>query len=154
MANFNQWIGVGYLCRDPELRYTPSGAALCDFAIACNHSWTDQQGQRKEEVTFVDCTAWSKTAENIAQYLKKGSLAMVVGRLKQDTWEDKQTGAKRSKIKVSVERVQFLSGGTAQQAREAAPPPAARPGRTASSPQPDAPDQTGQPDGYEDDVPF
>lgn len=110
MASFNQVILVGNLTRDPELRVTPKGTAICQFGICVNREFKDEGGQKRQEATFVDCEAWGKTGEIIAKYQTKGSLCLVNGRLKLEQWEDKQTHAKRSKLKVVVENVQFLGG--------------------------------------------
>lgn len=111
MGNFNQVQIMGNLTRDPELRYTPSGAAVCEFTVAVNRRWKSQGGEAREEVTFVDVTAWGRTAEIVSEYMKKGRGIFVAGRLTQDRWEDKNTGQKRSKLKVTAENVQFLGGG-------------------------------------------
>lgn len=104
--NINCWHGCGNLTRDPEL--TAAGEShVCKFSIAINRTWKDRNGEKKEEVTFVDCEAWGKTAELIGQYLTKGSECYVEGRLKLDAWEDKKTGEKRSKLKIIAEKVQF-----------------------------------------------
>lgn len=108
MASFNQVTLVGNLTRDPELRYTPAGTAVCDVSLAVNEKWKGKDGQMNEEVSFVDCVCWGRTAEVAAQYLKKGRSCLVSGRLKQDRWDDKTTGAKRSKINVVVNVIQFL----------------------------------------------
>lgn len=116
MASYCKVLMVGNLTRDPEMRYTPGGAAVCQFGVAINRKWNDKQsGQAKEEVSFIDCTAWGKTAELVTQYLKKGSQALVEGRLTQDRWDDKQSGQKRSKLYVTVEQVKFLGGRNGQQ---------------------------------------
>jgi single-strand DNA-binding protein len=108
MASFNQVTLVGNLTRDPELRYTPGGTAVCDLSLAVNEKWKGKDGQMNEEVSFIDCTCWGKTAEVAAKYLSKGRSCLVSGRLKQDRWDDKTTGAKRSKIHVVVNVIQFL----------------------------------------------
>jgi single-strand DNA-binding protein len=108
MASFNQVILVGNLTRDPELRVTPKGTAICQFGICVNRDFKDESGQKRQEATFVDCEAWGKVGELIAKYQTKGSLCLVQGRLKLDQWEDKQTQQKRSKLKVVVENVTFL----------------------------------------------
>lgn len=110
MASFNQVTLLGNLVRDPEMRVTPRGTAITQFGLAVNRTFKDESGQSREEVLFIDCEAWSKTAEIISKYLYKGSPCLISGRLKQDQWEDKQTGQKRSKIKVVVDNVQFLGG--------------------------------------------
>lgn len=108
MANYNKVILVGNLTRDPELRYTPQGTAVCDVGLAVNERWKDKQtGQDREEVSFIDCVLWAKTAELAAQYLKKGRPVLFEGKLKQDRWESPE-GKKMSKVKVIVELMQFL----------------------------------------------
>ena len=122
MASFNQWIGIGNLTRDPEQRSTPNGTAVTGFGMACNRKWRDRQsGEMREEVAFVDVEAWGKLAETCTQYLHKGKLVMVEGRLKTDQWEDKNTGQKRSKLKVTALNVQFLG---ARENKPAKPAPA------------------------------
>ena len=111
MASFNQVILLGNLTRDPQLRHIPaSNTAVTDFGIACNRRFKGQNGEDREEVTFVDCTAFAKTAELINQYFTKGKPIFIQGRLKLDTWEDKQGGGKRSKLSVVVEQFQFVGG--------------------------------------------
>ena len=110
MANVNKVILIGNLTRDPELRYTPSGAAVCEFTLALNRNWMSKQGEKRDETCFIDVVCWARTAENCAEYLKKGRQTYVEGRLTQDRWES-QDGQKRSKIRVTAERVQFLGGG-------------------------------------------
>jgi single-strand DNA-binding protein len=108
MASFNKVILLGNLTRDPELRYTPQGSAVCEFALALNYVYTNKQtGQKVEEVSFIDIVAWGKTGEICAEYLKKGRQVMIEGRLKQDRWEA-QDGKKMSKVRVTAENVQFV----------------------------------------------
>ena len=102
MANFNKVIIAGNLTRDPELRYTPKGTAVVKLAMAINRTWKSESGENKEEVTFVDVDAWERQAEVIAQYMRKGRPILVEGRLQLDSWEDKTTHEKKSKLKVSV----------------------------------------------------
>jgi single-strand DNA-binding protein len=109
MASYNKAIVVGNLTRDPELRYTPGGSAVCDFGVAVNEKYTDKQGQKVETVHFFDIVAWAKTAELVSQYCKKGSLVLVDGKLTQERWDDKNTGKKMSKVKIVAERIQFLN---------------------------------------------
>jgi len=109
MANLNRVFLIGNLTRDPELRYIPSGTAVATLGLATNRVYTTQDGERKEEVCFVDIVAWSKTAENCANYLSKGSPIFVEGRLQYDSWET-DDGQKRSRLRVVADRVQFLSG--------------------------------------------
>lgn len=109
MASFNKVIIVGNLTRDPEVRYIPSGSAVCDISLAVNSQWTDKKSnERKEEVTFVEVTLWGRTAEIAGEYLAKGRPVLIEGRLQQDSWEDKETGQKRSKLKVVAESMQLL----------------------------------------------
>ncbi len=108
MAQLNKVFLMGNLTRDPELRYTPSGSAVTDLGLAVNRSWTGKDGERKEDTLFIDVTVWDRQAENCCQYLKKGRAIHVEGSLKMESWDDKTTGEKRSKIKVLADRVQFL----------------------------------------------
>jgi single-strand DNA-binding protein len=110
MANLNRILLIGNLTRDPELRVTPKGTAICSFGLAVSRSYKDDAGQTKEEVTFVDIEAWGKAGENIAKYCTKGKPLFVEGRLKLEQWEDKATQQKRSKLKVVLENFQFLGG--------------------------------------------
>jgi len=109
MAYLNKVFLIGNLTRDPELRVTPKGTAICQFGIAVNRQFKDESGATRDETTFVDIEAWGKQGELVAQYLSKGSPAMVEGRLKLDQWEDKTSGQKRSKLKIVLDNVQFLS---------------------------------------------
>lgn len=144
MANVNQCNLIGNLTRDPELRVTPQGTAICQFGLAINRKFKDGQGAEREEVTYVDCEAWGKSGENIAKYCAKGRPLYVSGRLKLDQWTDKTTNEKRSKMKVVVENFQFLGDGRPQQ----------------SAAQTEAPKSTGaslahhSPGGLDEDVPF
>src|SRR5208283_3670188 len=103
MASFNKVILAGNLTRDPELRYTPKGTAVARITLAVNRTYTAEGGEKKEEVSFVDVDVWGRQAEVIAQYMKKGRPLLIEGRLKQDTWEDKNTKQKQSKLKVVLE---------------------------------------------------
>jgi len=109
MAYLNKVFLIGNLTRDPELRVTPKGTAICQFGIAVNRQFKDESGATRDETTFVDIEAWGKQGELVAKYLSKGSPAMVEGRLKLDQWEDKPSGQKRSKLKIVLDNVQFLS---------------------------------------------
>src|SRR6266511_3722920 len=112
MASFNRVILVGNLTRDPELRYTPKGTAVAKVGLAVNRVWTTETGEKKEEVTFVDVDVFGRTAENVGQYMRKGSPILIEGRLRLDQWDDKQTGQKRSRLGVVGENVQFLGSPT------------------------------------------
>lgn len=158
MANFNKVILAGNLTRDPELRYTPKGMAIAKFGLAVNRTWKNEAGETKEEVTFVDIDSFGRQAEIIAQYFKKGRPILMEGRLRLDTWEDKQTNQKRSKLGVVLEAFQFLDskgsaeGGvpSAAVAEPARPRPAAA-APTAAAPAPEA----NEPEPPEhDEVPF
>jgi single-strand DNA-binding protein len=118
MASFNKVFLMGNLTRDPQLKYLPSQTPVVEFGIACNRKFKTQAGEDREEVTFVDCSAFGKTAEVINQYFQKGKPIFVEGRLKYDSWEDKQGGGKRSKLTVHVENFQFIGGDRQQQGDE------------------------------------
>lgn len=111
MRGFSKAIIAGNLTRDPELRNTPSGAAVCGFSVAVNRNYRDANGEQKEEVSFIDCTAWGKLGEMIAQYAKRGTGVLVSGRLSQRSWEDKNGGGKRSRTEIVVEDFNFMGGG-------------------------------------------
>ncbi len=157
MASFNKVILVGNLTRDPELRYTPKGTAIAKIGLAVNRVWTNEAGEKKEEVTFVDVDVFGRTAENVGQYMRKGSPILIEGRLRLDQWDDKQTGQKRSKLGVVAETVQFLGAarGDAGSPRggEVAVESAPR-SRPAASPTTGNPPVTDGPPPEEDDVPF
>jgi single-strand DNA-binding protein len=123
MPSFNKVICCGNLTRDPELRYTPKGMAIARISIAMNRKWKSELGEMKEEVTYVECDAFGKTAETIGQYLTKGRPILIEGRLKLDQWEDKQTNQKRSKLGVVIESFQFMGEGKgkSESPREATP---------------------------------
>lgn len=113
MASFNKTFLLGNLTRSPELKQT-SSSAICEFGLAVNRTYI-ANGEKKDDVCFVDITVWGKQAESCSKYLHKGSLAMVEGRLQFDSWADKQTGAKRSKLSVVAEKVQFMDSKPAEQ---------------------------------------
>jgi single-strand DNA-binding protein len=108
MANLNKVMLIGNLTRDVELKTLNTGTSIAQIGLAINRKWKDHAGADKEEVTFVDCEAWGKTAEIMAKYLTKGKPVYLEGRLKLDVWE--KDGEKRSKLKVVVESFQFLGG--------------------------------------------
>lgn len=111
MASFNKVILMGNLTRDPEVRYIPSGTAVAEIGLAVNRSWYDKQAQqRKEEVTFVDVTLWGRQAEVAGEYLAKGRSVLIEGRLQLDTWQDKESGKNRSKLKVVGEQMTMVGG--------------------------------------------
>jgi single-strand DNA-binding protein len=150
MPSFNKVILLGNLTRDPEVRYTPKGSAVCDLGIAVNRQYTLDSGEKREEVTYVDVVLWSRLAEIAGEYLKKGRPVFIEGRLQMDTWDDKQTGQKRSKLRVIGETMQLLgsrpppaSGEAVETEREP------RGGKTTPPPKSAAP---AAPD--EDEIPF
>jgi len=150
MASFNKVILLGNLTRDPEVRYTPKGSAVCDLGIAINRQYTLDSGEKREEVTFVDVVLWSRLAEIAGEYLKKGRPIFIEGRLQLDTWDDKQSGQKRSKLRVIGETMQLLGGrppgaGGAGEGGEEGKPARAK---TTPPPKPAA----GEPD--DDEIPF
>jgi single-strand DNA-binding protein len=142
MANFNKVLLMGNITRDLELKYLPSQTAVCEFGLAVNRTWTGQDGVKKEEVTFVDCSCFGKTAEILAKYKKKGDPLFVEGRLKLDQWEA-QDGSKRSKMRVVVENFQFLNRGQPGGYGGGGGGPASDPGEYAGEPA--APQQQRQP---------
>jgi len=177
MASFNKVLLMGNLTRDPQLKYLPNQTAVAEFGIAMNRKFKAASGEDREEVTFVDITAFGKTGEVINQYFTKGKPIFIEGRLKYDQWEDKNGGGKRSKLNVIVENFQFVGGrdgGTggggggggydsgaqsgggeydqrppARSAAPAARPPAARPPATRPSPPPTQQPPAEQPFGDE-----
>jgi len=111
MPSYNKVMVMGHLTRDLEMKFTPGGMAVASFGMACNRKFKDgKTGEMREDVTFIEMECWSKAAETLNQYVKKGSALFVEGRLKLDTWDDKSTGQKRSKLKVVVENFQFVGG--------------------------------------------
>ena len=160
MASYNRVILVGNLTRDPEVRYTPSGTAVTDLGMAVNRQWFDKQtNSKKEEVSFIDVTLWGKQAEIAGQYLKKGRQVLIEGRLQMDTWDDRETGQKRSKLKVVAEQMTMLGGRG--DGGGGAPAPRGDYGGSAQAPAPAAPASdpaqsfyNDGPGGGDDDVPF
>jgi len=110
MRGFSKAIITGNLTRDPELRTTTGGSSVCSFSVAVNRTYRDTSGTQKEDVSFIDCSAWGKLAEIINQYAKKGTGVLVSGRLDQHSWEDKTSGTKRSRVEIVVEDFNFLTG--------------------------------------------
>src|SRR3954452_10461696 len=108
MASFNKVILVGNLTRDPEVRYTPKGSAVCDLAMAVNRQYSLEGGEKREEVTYVDVVLWARLAEIAGEYLAKGRPVLIEGRLQLDTWDDRESGQKRSKLRVVGENMTML----------------------------------------------
>jgi single-strand DNA-binding protein len=121
MANYNKVILMGNLTRDPELKRTSNDMAVAQISIAVNRQYKDRNGEQVKETTYVDCEAWGRTAEVMAQYLSKGKPVFVEGRLKLDQWQDKD-GNNRSKLKTVIEKFEFIDSKGNQ---TATPPPAA-----------------------------
>jgi single-strand DNA-binding protein len=150
MASYNKVILMGNLTRDPELKYLPSGTAIASFGLAVNRVYNDRQsGERKEDVCFVDITAWARQAEVCNEYLRKGSPVFLEGRLNFNSWET-DDGQRRSKLDVVAERVQLVGGrqdGDGGGAYDQAAP--------ASAPSsPELSGEQGPPATTDDDIPF
>ena len=146
MPHYNKIIMIGHLTRDVQVSYTPSQTAVADFGIATNRTWTDQGGQKREEVCFVDCKSFGKLSETLVKFFGKGKPILVEGRLAFDQWEDQQ-GNKRSKHRIIVESFAFVGDGGGKQSKneqqeEAAPRPWT----------PSGPDRGGEQE--QEDVPF
>ena len=151
MANLNRVLLIGNLTRDPEVRYTPKGTAVAEIGLAVNRIYSGEDGEKKEETTFVDVTLWARQAEIAGQYLKKGRPVFIEGRLQLDTWDDKQTGQKRSRLRVVSENLQLLGSRQEGESSSPAPPPRrASAAATPSRPEPRDPDLDVEPD----DIPF
>ncbi|MEC9035985.1 MAG: single-stranded DNA-binding protein [Verrucomicrobiota bacterium] len=126
MASVNKVILIGNCTRDPEVRYTPKGTAVADIGMAMNRYFSSDGGERREETTFVDVTLWGRQAEVAGEYLKKGRPVYIEGRLQMDSWDDKNTGQKRTKLKIVGEQMQLLGsreggGGSGPQQRSESP---------------------------------
>jgi single-strand DNA-binding protein len=137
MASINRVMLMGNVTRDPEVKFTPKGTAVTDVGLAVNRQYTNPSGEKVEETVFVDVEIWGRTAEVAGEYAKKGRPVLIEGRLRMDTWEDKASGQKRSKLKVVCENLHLLGGkpgagspsrageeGSAPSPRNSAPPPA------------------------------
>ena len=109
MPNFNKVILIGHMTRDPELKTLPSGTSLAAFGIAVNHKWKSKGGEKKEEVSFIDCAVMGARADALCQYFKKGDAILIEGRIRQETWEAKD-GGKRSKLSVMADSWEFVGG--------------------------------------------
>jgi single-strand DNA-binding protein len=159
MANLNKVMLMGNLTRDPEVRYTPKGTAVCDIGLAINRYFSGENGEKREDTTFVDVTLWGRSAEIAGEYLKKGRPVFIEGRLQLDTWDDKTSGQKRSKLKVVGEGLQLIgaregggSGGRGSTLDEMEEPPR---GRASGSSRSSAPSKNAPPPEPDDDeIPF
>ncbi|MBL4886267.1 MAG: single-stranded DNA-binding protein [Planctomycetaceae bacterium] len=171
MASYNRVILVGNLTRDPQVRYTPSSTAVCEIGLAVSRQWFDKQSNtRKEETTFVDVTLWGRQAEVAGEYLSKGRPVLIEGRLQLDQWEDKNTGDKRSKLRVVGESMQMLGsrgdgggggggnrgGDQASQQQSSAPPQqkTSAPQQSSSNEMPPSPVDSFYDSTPDDEVPF
>ena len=132
MASYNRVLLMGNLTRDTEVRYTPKGTAVCTLGLAVNETYTTQGGEQKEETIFVDVDVWGRTAENAGQYLSKGRPIFVEGRLRLDQWDDKETGQKKSKMRVVCESFQFIGAPKGKAEFSDAAPAEERPQRPAT----------------------
>ena len=112
MANVNKVILIGNVTRDPEVKFTSKGSAVTDIGLAINRNYTLDNGEKREETTYVDVELWGRLAEIAGEYAKKGRPIYIEGRLRMDTWEDKASGQKRNRMKVVGENLQLLGGRT------------------------------------------
>lgn len=152
MADLNKVILVGNLTRDPELRYTPSGMAVCNLGLAVNRVYNDKAGQKQKETTFLRVVVWGRQGETCGSYLKKGRPVLVEGRLQSKSWEGKD-GQKNNTIEIVADRVQFLGQAGDRPPGGDRPQGGERPrsgGMGEDDPGPPPPDL----DGVEDDIPF
>jgi single-strand DNA-binding protein len=167
MASLNKVMLIGNLTRDPEIKYTPKGTAIADISLAVNRNYATESGEKREEVTFIDVTLWGRVAEIVGEYCKKGRPLFVEGRLQLDQWDDKETGKKRSKLKVVGDNIQLLgsreggtggSGGAGRSAEgeyQEGPPPSGGGSSFKKAPPPQRkPPADPDLDAAEDDIPF
>jgi single-strand DNA-binding protein len=160
MANLNRVLLIGNLTRDPELRVTPKGSSICQFGLAVNRTFKDGAGQQREETTFIDVEAWGRQGEVISKYCTKGRPLFVEGRLRFDSWDDKTTGQKRSRLSVVLENFQFIGSRGDDQAGGGAPAsdaPAGGDSPERNSPPPRQPNPApaaAAEDNLDEDVPF
>jgi single-strand DNA-binding protein len=127
MSSYNHVVLMGHLTRDVEIRYTPKGMPIGNIAIAVNRTWKNEAGEKQEEVSFFECIAFGRNAEIAAQYCGKGKPLLLNGRLKQESWDDKETGKKRYAVKVIVEGVQLIGDGEKREAQPQRQPAAEKP---------------------------
>jgi len=160
MANLNKVMLMGNLTRDPEVRYTPKGTAVAELGLAINRVYSAENGEKREETTFVDVTLWGRTAEIAGEYLKKGRPVFIEGRLQLDTWDDKTTGQKRSKLKVVGEAMQLMGsrgggeGGEGPGSGGGSSGGGAQRSASQSRPAPQKPPADPDLEPEEDDIPF
>lgn len=142
----NKAIIIGNLGADPELKYLPSGQAVCELRICTNEKWTDKQGHKQEKAEWHAVQCWGKTAENAAKYLSKGRQVYVEGRIATRNWEDKTSGEKRYKTEIVAQQLTFLGGGSGSGSGQRSESS----GQTSSG----GGDDLGPPPGSDDDLPF
>lgn len=156
MANYNKLILLGNVTRDPQLSYLPSQTPVVEFGLAVNRRYRAANGEQKEEVCFIDCRCYGKSAETFNQYVTKGKAVLLEGRLKYDQWEG-QDGQKRSKHLMMVENFQFISSGPGGQGGQGqrGPAPAGRQAQAAATEPPPSDDEFSRPDqGGGEEIPF
>ena len=149
MASLNKVMLIGNLVQDPEVRRTSAGTAVSTLRVALNESYQNKAGERVERSLFLDVDVWDRQAETCQQYLSKGSPVFIEGRLQMDQWDDKETGQKRSRLKVRAERVQFLGSPRRDGAGRDTPPPPAAP-----APPPPPAEEPLSKSADEEDIPF
>ncbi len=154
MASFNKVILLGNLTRDPEVRYTPKGTAVAELGMAVNRMFSGENGEKREETTFVDVTLWGRTAEIAGEYLKKGRPVFIEGRLQLDSWEDKTSGQKRSKLKVVGETMQLIGGRPGGGGGGGSEPDEGGSSRASGSRPAPPPSRAAGSEAEEDDIPF
>jgi single-strand DNA-binding protein len=150
MASLNKVMLIGNVTRDPEVKFTPKGSAVADLGLAVNRVYTNQAGEKTEEVTYIDVELWGRLAEIAGEYAKKGRSVFIEGRLRLDSWEDKQSGQKRNRLKVVGEVLQLLGsrpGGGSVGAEDEEEAPGAKPARP-------APARSATSEPADDDIPF
>lgn len=151
MPNANVAIVMGHITRDPEIRFTPKGTEVCDFSLGVSERWTDDNGQKQEKTVFVECQAWGNSAKILGDYVKRGHPVHVIGKVDQDTWDDKETGKKRYKTYVRVQSLQLIR--SKPESERAEPPP--RDERKSEPPRKPVPPRDPDLDPTDsDDVPF
>lgn len=159
--NYNKVILAGNLTRQPELQYTPKGTAVCKIGLAVNRTYTNDQNEKLQETTFVDVTAWGRTAEAIGQHFTKGSPIFIEGRLNLEKWDDKTTGQPRSRLTVTADKFEFperkATTGDGTEPPRGNPPPQRQAPRPAPAPRQAAHEDFGDgpiTDGMDDEIPF
>ncbi len=153
MASVNKVILIGNVTRDPEVKFTPKGSAVTDLGLAVNRVYT-VEGEKREETTFVDVELWGRLAEIAGEYAKKGKSIYIEGRLRIDTWDDKQSGQKRSKLRVVGENLQLLGGRSSDSSSRGGDYDSGPAPERSSRPAPQRSSQPPPPAAEDDDIPF